>query len=120
MDVYDFIRNIKSQGLMKVKHCIVLESVYIYVKDGNVYKFILHVNPDMLKKAKKLGLDGEYISYHPGNIKLKLEEKYRKGSFIIIYDLSKNEANVYDGEVSEQEQIEKLKCKRIPIVNDKA
>ena len=113
MDVYEFIKDIKRRGLLKVKQSIVVESVFIYVRNSEVYKIALHVNPDMLKKAKKLGLNSEYVIYVMNNEKLKLDEKYCNGNFIIIYNMSKNECDVFAGEISEKEQFDRLKSKCI-------
>ena len=116
MDVYGFIKEIKRIGLFKVKQSIVVEGINIYVNDGEVYKIMLHVNPAMMKKAKKLGLNSEYVIYDMKDkgYKLLMDEKCKKGKFIVMYDVGKNESYTYDGENSELEQakkyIKKLRC----------
>ena len=110
MDVYEFITELKKRGVFTVKQTMVIEGVNIYVKDCWVYRVVIHVDPSVLKKAKKLGLDREYI-IHNMNERLKLEDKYSKGKVIIIYNTRKNTADVYEGENTEQEQVSKLKRK---------
>ena len=110
MDVYEFITELKKRGIFTVKQTMVIEGVNIYVNDGVVYKVIIHVDPAVLKKAKKLGLNGEYV-IHNMTEKLKLEDKFSKGRVIIMYDTRKNKADVYEGENSEQEQVRRLKRK---------
>ena len=110
MDVYEYITELRRRGVFSIKQTMVIEGVNIYVNNGVVYKVIIHVDPRVLKKAKKLGLNNEYIIYEM-NDRLKLEDKYSKGRVIIIYDTRKNTADVYEGENSEQEQVSKLKRK---------
>ena len=108
MDVYNYIRELKKRGVIKVKQGIVIENVMIYVSDETVYKIAIHINPDMIKKAKRLGLNNEWTIVRM-NDKIQMEDKYKNGKFLIIYDLSKDSADVYDGEVSEMDQVKKLK-----------
>ena len=116
MDVNGFISELKRIGLFKVKQSIVVEGINIYVNDCEVYKIMLHVNPAMMKKAKKLGLESEYIIHDMTGkgYKLLLDEKCKKGKFIVMYDVGKNESYTYEGENSELEQarkyIKKLRC----------
>ena len=110
MNIYEFVKDLRNKKVFTVKQSMVIESINIYVKDEIVYKIAIHVDPAVLKKAQKLGLKSEYI-IREINERLKLEDKYKKGTFIIIYDCSKDEANVYGGEVSESEQYDRLKSK---------
>ena len=108
MNVYDLIKDIRNKGIYTVKQSMVVENIFIYVDNSEVYKVILHVDPAMLKKAKKIGLNNEYVIH---NIKqnVQLEDKFKKGRFIILYDTRKDNADVYEGEVTEKEQYERLK-----------
>ena len=108
MNVYEFIKELRKQRLYTVKQSMYVENIFIYVEDSEVYKIILHVDPAMLKKAKKIGLNNEYV-IHNIKQKLQLEEKYNKGRFIILYDTRNNNADIYEGETTEQEQYERLK-----------
>ena len=115
MILYEFINELKKMGIYKVKMSMYVESLNIYVHDESAYKVILHVNPDVLKKAKKVGLNQEYVIYdlNDKDLKIKMEDKFKKGYYIIIYDLSKNESKVYEGENSEMNQFnyfKKLMC----------
>ena len=111
MNLYEFIEEIKKMGLYKVKMSMYVESINIYVNDEKVYKLMLHVNPDVLKKAKKVGLNQEYVIYDLSEkgMKIKMDEKFKYGYYIIIWDLSKNEPKVYEGENSEMNQFNYLK-----------
>ena len=121
MDVYEFIKEIRRRGIYTVKRSMVVEGIYIYVNDGVVYKIVLHCDPAMLKKAHKLGMNGEYVIHNFDNekIKLKLEDKFANGRNIIMYDTRKNIADCYQGEDSEEKQKERLKRKRVHVVNNK-
>ena len=121
MDVYEFIKELRRRELYTVKQSMVVEGIYIYVMDSKVYKIVIHSDPAMLKKAQKLGLNGEYVIHTFPNeeIKLKLEEKYAKGRNLIMYDTRKNVADCYEGEDSEEKQKERLKRKRVHVVNNK-
>ena len=74
----------------------------------------------MLKKAKKLGLNSAYVIYDIADEKIKLEDEYKKGRFIIMYDVTKDKAEAYEGEISEEEQRNKLKGKWVIIIYNKA
>ncbi len=111
MNVYDYIKELKRKGLFKVKYSIVVENIILYVNNSCVYRVIFQVNPDMLKKAKKLGLNSSYVKCDIQSEKIKLEDKYKNGRIIIMYDITKDKADVYEGEISEEEQKNRLKSK---------
>ena len=108
MDIYQFVRKLRQDKIITIKQGVVIEGINIYVNNSVVYRIAIHVDPAMLKKAKKLGLNNEYVLVTM-NEPIKLEEKYSKGKFIIMYDCTRNEASVYEGEQSEREQIQRLK-----------
>ena len=108
MNVFDLVKEIRNKGLYTVKQSMYVENIFIYIDNSEVYKVILHVDPAMLKKAKKIGLNNEYV-IHNIKQKLQLEDKYKKGRFIILYDTRTNNADVYQGEITEKEQYERLK-----------
>ena len=110
MDVFEFVKDLKKRKVFTVKQSMVIESINIYVTDEEIYKIALHIDPAALKKAKKLGLNQEYILI-PLSQKLNLEEKYKKGKHIMIYDLPTNNVSVYEGETTEEQQIDRLKGK---------
>ena len=108
MNVYEFIKELRKQRLYTVKQSMYVENIFIYVEDSEVYKIILQVDPAMIKKAKKIRLNNEYV-IHNLKQKVQLEDKFKKGRYIIIYDTRKDNADVYGGEITEKEQYERLK-----------
>ena len=70
ISVHEFVKDLKTAKLFTAKQCLVIENLYIYFKDMKVYKVIIAVNPSMLKKAKKLGLNSQYITTFFDDIKI--------------------------------------------------
>ena len=66
----------------------------------------------MLKKAKKLGLNSQYIITDFNDIPIKVND-LKNGSFIILYDVNNLSYCIYEGEETEEQQIEKIKMKKI-------
>ena len=52
--IHDFVKDLKLSKTFTQKQCIVIENLYIYFEDLMVYKVVIAIHPDMLKKAKKL------------------------------------------------------------------
>lgn len=118
-------------SIVKPKHQLVVESLYIYANNGIVYNVVINIIPNMLKKAKRLGLindkqlrDGvssifvDLTSRDHSQLDLTpaLAANQRKGRIIIVHTLSNSQTLVYGGEVSEVDQIanirENIRAKR--------
>ena len=56
----EFITHLKLSKAYTSKQSVVIDFISIYVNDSKVYKIIIAVNPLMMKKAKKLGIDVQY------------------------------------------------------------
>ena len=115
MTVHEFIAHLKSTKAFTMKQSVVIDNVFIYFEDLKVYKAILQINPSMMKKAKRLGIDSGYITYYfdgPTSTKLRFDEDTKheltKGRFIAIYDIHKITCSVYHGEESEDAQLKRL------------
>ena len=72
-----------------------------------VYKVVIAIHPDMLKKAKKLGFDSNncYKTIFFDNIKLDIKSlllQTDKGRYIAIYNPNNAECSIYTGEDSRQ------------------
>ena len=106
-EIHEFVSDLMKAKVFTSKQCIVIENLYIYVKDSEVYKVVLAVNPNLLKKAKKLGIDSLYKTYFM-EVKLKLDPKCSTGLFIILYDVNTKTCNIFNGEVSEEEQMKRI------------
>ena len=126
VSVWSYIRELNDKKIFTNKQRKFLSHISIYTHDLNVYKVI--VNADMKKKnGKRVGVDYSMLIYEKGKdtlLKYKdgliKEEKIfkvrgetltfpllkkelegsEKGSKIFIYDVKKDEVNVYDGELS--------------------
>lgn len=112
MTLHEFLDQLKMMGIYRVKMSGYVDTINIYVKDQMAYKVMLHLNPDTLKKAKKkVGLDQEYVihSLKHNQYKICMEDKFKQGNYIIIWDLHKGTFNVYEGESSEIDQLNNIK-----------
>ena len=126
ISVWSYIKELNEKKIFTNKQRKFLSHISIYTLDLNVYKVI--VNADMKKKnGKRVGIDYSMLIYEKGKdtlLKYKdgmiKEEKIfkvrgetlsfpllkkevegsEKGSKIFIYDVKKDEVNVYDGELS--------------------
>ena len=113
ISVHEFVKDLKTAKLFTAKQCLVIENLYIYFKDMKVYKVIIAVNPSMLKKAKKLGLNSQYISTFFDDIKISVPNlNVSSGSYIALYNVNDQTCSVFSGEESEEEQMAKLAAKK--------
>ena len=113
ISVHEFVKDLKTAKLFTAKQCLVIENLYIYFKDMKVYKVIIAVNPSMLKKAKKLGLNSPYITTFFDDVPINIPDlKISSGSYIALYNVNDQTCSVFKGEESEEEQISKLAAKK--------
>ena len=113
ISLHVFVRDLKTAKLFTAKQCLVIENLYIYFRDMKVYKVIIAVNPSMLKKAKKLGLNSQYITTFFDDIKISVPNlNVSSGSYIALYNVNDQTYSVFSGEESEEEQISKLAAKK--------
>ena len=126
VSVWSYIKELKDKKIFTNKQRKFLSHISIYTHDLNVYKVI--VNADIKKKnGKRVGVDYSMLIYEKGKdtlmkykdglikeekifkvrgetltfplLKKELEGS-EKGNKIFIYDVKKDEMNVYDGELS--------------------
>lgn len=126
VSVWSYIKELNDKKIFTNKQRKFLSHISIYTHDLNVYKVI--VNADMKKKnGRRVGVDYSMLIYEKGKdtllkykdgfIKEEKIFKYRGetltfpllkkeldgseiGSKIFIYDVKKDDMNVYDGELS--------------------
>ena len=103
-----FIQDLRAAKVYTSKQCVVIENLFIYLHDSKVYKVILSINPNQIKKAKKLGITKQYTTVFLDDIPLKIKET-EKGNYIIIYNVNNASYSIFDGEESEEKQLAKLK-----------
>ena len=104
ISIHEFVKDLKTAKLFTAKQCLVIENLYIYFKDMKVYKVIIAVNPSMLKKAKKLGLNSQYITTFFDDIKISIPTlNISSGSYIALYNVNDQNYSVFSGEESEEE-----------------
>ena len=113
--VHEFIKYLKTSKVFTLKQSVVIDNVFIYFEDLNVYKVVLQINPSMMKKAKRLNINSEYITAFfdgPTPTKLKFDEDVKheldKGRFIAIYDIHRIACSVYPGEETEDAQVRRI------------
>ena len=113
ISINEFVKDLKTAKLFTAKQCLVIENLYIYFKDMKVYKVIIAVNPSMLKKAKKLGLNSPYITTFFDDVPINIPDlKISSGSYIALYNVNDQTYSVFSGEESEEEQMAKLAAKK--------
>lgn len=119
----DYIRYLSVRDYIKTlftsKQSLVVESVWVYAKvsDSNskceVYTTIINIDRNMLKKAKRLGIINcvnttNVILHQPQILTLDSPITSHK-RIIIIYDNRTKDCNIYEGETTEEEQIEDIR-----------
>lgn len=116
VDIHTFVRDLKLAKCFTQKQTIVIENLFIYFNDLKVYKVVVYTNPDMRKKAKKLGFGNVYKTIIMDDIPIYVKEyKCDKGKFIAVYNPNSGECTICTGEESEEEQIQKLKRPNIAV-----
>ena len=114
----EFIINLKQSKVYTIKQAAVIDFISIYVNESKVYKVIVAVNPQLMKKAKRLGFEGQYKTIFFDDVAIDMSElknKRNNGRCIIMYypNDKNNDISVYEGEVDEQTQMSKLKRARM-------
>lgn len=114
MNIHEFVNSLKQTKVFTTKQCIVIDNLLIYFNNLKVYKVIIAVNPNLMKKAKKLGLTSQYSTTFFDDVLITVPDvkNISKGRFIAIYNPNNGNCSIYEGEVTEQEQIEKFKRKQ--------
>ena len=120
VDIHTFVNNLKQARCFTQKQSIVIENLFIYFNDLKVYKVIVFTNPDMSKKAKKLGFEQTIKTIIMDDIPIYIKDlnlaagaasghACNKGKFIAVYNPNTRDCTICTGEESEEEQIQKLK-----------
>lgn len=114
INLHDFVKDLRLSKVFTTKQCIVIENLLIYFKDLKIYKVIISINPNQLKKAKKLGISSQYKTIIFDDIPIKITDvkNVDKGNYIAIYNLNTLECSIYPGEESEEKQIQRIKEKK--------
>ena len=121
IDIFDFIKQLQLKKLFTISQYRFIENIFFYINDLVVYKFVISVNPKMLKKAKKFGLNQPYIIHTNDfeHVKIKpflknssfeaspglCHETFTKqninqgkGAYILMYNPNINEITITEGE----------------------
>ena len=101
--INEFITHLKTTKAFTSKQLVVIDFISIYINDGKVYKVIIAVNPLMMKKAKRLGIDVQYKTIFFDDVAIdlnKMKKKCSKGKYIIMYypNDKNNDFCDYEGE----------------------
>ena len=118
IDIFDFIKQLQLKKLFTISQYRFIENIFFYINNLVVYKFVISVNPKMLKKAKKFGLNQPYIIHTNDfeHVKIKPplnnssseaseDETFAKqninqgkGAYILMYNPNINEITITEGE----------------------
>ena len=118
VDLHQFVKDLKLNRMVTQKQCTVIDNLFIYFNDLKVYKVVIQANPLMMKKAKKLGIDREYVTIFMDDIPIKVDTTYsaladkelhvEHGKYIAIYNPNTADCGIYHGEESEEDQLRNL------------
>lgn len=103
VEIFDFIKQLQLKGLFTISQYRFIENIFFYINDLVVYKFVISVNPKMLKKAKKYGLNQQYIIHINDFEHVKIKpplQNINKGRYILMYNPNINEITITEGENS--------------------
>jgi len=104
MEIYDFIEKLRRDKYFTIKQLAHIETINIYIDNLNVYKVMLMVYPDELKKARKLGLKDQFIIFEKyfGKIKPPKIENCKtdisKGKYLLMYKPYNRDITAWEGE----------------------
>ena len=103
IDIFDFIKQLQLKKLFTISQYRFIENIFFYINDLVVYKFVISVNPKMLKKAKKFGLNQPYIIHTNDFEHVKIKPFLQninqgKGAYILMYNPNINEITITEGE----------------------
>ena len=103
IDIFDFIKQLQLKKLFTISQYRFIENIFFYINDLVVYKFVISVNPKMLKKAKKFGLNQPYIIHTNDFEHVKIKPPLNninqgKGAYILMYNPNINEITITEGE----------------------
>ena len=101
IDIFDFIKQLQLKKLFTISQYRFIENIFFYINDLVVYKFVISVNPKMLKKAKKFGLNQPYIIHTNDFEHVKIKPFLKNSSFeayILMYNPNINEITITEGE----------------------
>lgn len=114
-NIHDFVKDLKISRAFTSKQTIVIENLLIYISNLKIYKVVISINPNQLKKAQKLGFSSQYhtiflaSAFDDVPIKIENVKNVDKGKFIVIYDLNLNKFSIFPGEESEEAQYQRIK-----------
>lgn len=110
VDLHQFVKDLKLNRMVTQKQCTVIDNLFIYFNDLKVYKVVIQANPLMMKKAKKLGIDREYVTIFMDDIPIKVDKELHveHGKYIAIYNPNTADCGIYHGEESEEDQLRNL------------
>ena len=100
-NIYDFIKELKLNKVITTKQLPFIENIFFYVEDLTIYKYVISVRPELLKRAKRVGLKLLYDIHD--NISVKIKEPLTntaKGRFILIFNPGNSEITIAEGEDS--------------------
>ena len=102
-DVFDYIQQLKLKKCITSKQLRYIDNIYFYIDNLVIYKYIIAVNPKLLKKAKKYGLQSLYNIHDNINTKIKAtSSEFLKdnsnGRYILMYNPGLNEITICAGE----------------------
>ena len=110
MIVHDLVKQLKLMKVFTTKQSVVIDNIFIYIEDLNVYKVVIQVNPSMMKKARRLGISKEYTTtYFNETMRVKFDEDTKhildKGKYIAIYNVGTTNCSVFPGEDSAEDAV---------------
>lgn len=97
--IFDYIKELKLNKTITTKQLPFIENIFFYVEDLMIYKYIISVRPELLKRANRVGLKLMYDIHDNINVLIKEPlPNTSKGRFILMYDPGINNITITEGE----------------------
>ena len=99
MNSYDYINVMMLDGRIKRWMIKWLSSVWVYLNDGVVYKYVIQWDYRTMKKAKKYGATGNEFEIFRDDNGVKInDEKIQNGRMMFKYNIFNKEITYWTGE----------------------
>ena len=110
VSLHELVKDLKITKQVPEKQCKYIDNLFIYFSDLKVYKVVVQVNPLMLKKARKVGLNSEYNIIFLDDIPITVDKELNvnKGNYIALYNPNNADCSIYCGEETEEEQAQRF------------
>lgn len=95
---YDYIDRLIKNGKIKRGMMQWLASIWVYLNDGEIYKYVLQWDYRTLKKAKKYGINSEF-EIMKDDVSIRIDEdKIKTGRMMMKFNAFNKDITYWTGE----------------------